>query len=351
MQTRVLKVDAAAPEPSVVAEAAAVIRAGGLVAFPTETVYGLGANALSADAVAGIFRAKGRPVHDPLIVHLADPAQLPTVVAGVPAVAGVLAEAFWPGPLTLVLPRGPRIPPAVTAGGPTVAVRVPSHPVARALIAAAGVPVAAPSANRFGRVSPTSAQHVLADLDGRIDVVLDGGRTTVGVESTVLSLAGDVPVILRPGGVSREALCAVLGEVAVRQEVVAEDETLVSPGTTLKHYAPRARVTLYRGDREAVLAVMQAAARRHAAAGERVGVLIAEEDAAAFDALPVVCEPVGSTQALAGVARRLYGALRALDAAGVTVILARDFGSEGLGLAIRDRLTRAAAGQVVRVGE
>jgi len=349
--TRCLKVNPEHPEPDVITEAAAVIRGGGLVAFPTETVYGLGANALDAQAVAGIFRAKERPSCDPLIVHLADADQLPSVVAGVPDIARVLVAEFWPGPLTLVLPRGPQVPDEVTAGGDTVAVRVPAHPVARALITAAGVPIAAPSANRFGRVSPTCADHVMADLSGRIDLVLDGGATQVGVESTVLSLWPDTPTILRPGGVARESLERLLGSVDVREPSSGEGETLVSPGTTIRHYAPRAKTTLYRGEREAVLARIRRDVSDYVAEGVVVGVLVADEDLALLTDLPAVYRSVGSMTSMEQIAQQLFASLRSLDAAGVTVILARDFGPSGLGLAIRDRLTRAAAGDVIVVTE
>ena len=349
--TRCLRVNPECPEAEVIAEAAAVIRGGGLVAFPTETVYGLGANALDAQAVAGIFRAKERPSYDPLIVHLADAARLSSVVAEVPDVAKELAAEFWPGPLTLVLPRGPQIPDEVTAGGDTVAVRVPAHPVARALIVAAGLPIAAPSANRFGRLSPTCADHVMADLSGRIDLVLDGGETQVGVESTVLSLRTDIPTILRPGGIARESLERLLGSVDVREPSIAEGEALISPGTTIKHYAPRAQTTLYRGVRKAVLSRIRQDVSDYVAEGAVVGVLVAEEDLALLTGLPAVCRSVGSMTSMEQIARQLFASLRSLDAAGVTVILARDFGSSGLGLAIQDRLTRAAAGRVIVVTE
>ena len=349
--TRCLKVNPEHPEPDVIAEAAAVIRGGGLVAFPTETVYGLGANALDGQAVASIFRAKERPFYDPLIVHLADAAQLSSVVAEVPDVARDLVAEFWPGPLTLVLPRGPQVPDEVTAGGDTVAVRVPAHAVARALIVAAGVPIAAPSANRFGRVSPTCADHVMADLSGRIDLVLDGGTTQVGVESTVLSLWPDIPTILRPGGIARESLERLLGSVDVRGSSGAEGETLISPGTMVKHYAPRAKTTLYRGEREAVLARMRRDLSDYLTEGVTVGVLVADEDLVLLTDLPAVYRSVGSMTSMEQIAQQLFASLRSLDAAGVTVILARDFGPSGLGLAIRDRLTRAAAGDVIVVTE
>ncbi len=332
-----------------IARAAEVIRRGGLVAFPTETVYGLGAHALDETAVQGIFAAKERPGYDPLIVHLGDAEDLPLVAREIPPLAWELARRFWPGPLTLVLPRHARVPLVVTAGGETVAVRVPAHPVARALIRAAGVPIAAPSANRFGRVSPTRAQDVWQDLAGRIDMILDGGPTPVGVESTVLSLVTAPPLLLRPGGVAREVLEAVLGPIQVLSRTAPEGERAPAPGTLLQHYAPRARVTLYRGAETALYAALRAEAERLDAQGMRVGLLVAREDAAALHGVPAVLGIAGSRADLEEVARHLFATLRALDEAGVQVILARDFGEAGLGLAIRDRLTRAAAGRVVEV--
>lgn len=347
--TIVYTLDPLAPDSRLIRRAAEVLLAGGLVAFPTETVYGLGANALDAQAVQGIFAAKERPAYDPLIVHLADATGLPHVAHSIPPLVEQLATRFWPGPLTLVLPRGPKIPLAVTAGGDTVAVRVPAHPVAQALLRTAGVPIAAPSANRFGRLSPTRAADVLADLDGRIDVLLDGGPTAVGVESTVLSLVA-APTILRPGGVSREELEAVLGPVAVLERPIQPVEELpTSPGLLLQHYAPRARLILYQGSSSAMLTAIRAEAQRLQSAGVRVGVLLATEDVPFFAMTNLPLEVAGSAEDLETVAHRLFAALRALDAAGVDVILARDFGVTGLGLAIRDRLTRAAGGQVILV--
>lgn len=334
-----------------IAQAAAILRDGGLVAFPTETVYGLGADALDAEAVRSIFIAKGRPANDPLIVHVASESALAEVVAGIPPAALTLIKRFWPGPLTLVLPRAACVPQIVTAGGETVAVRMPAHPVALALLQAFGTPIAAPSANRFGHVSPTLAEHVLADLDGAIDLILDGGPTNIGVESTVLTLLTDPPTILRPGGVSREALIAVLGEVHVLDRPLLPTEIAPAPGTLFQHYAPRAKLTLYQGTRQATLQAMREAAINLHAQGLRVGLLLAEEDLAGFADLPATLQSAGSQQAPAEIARQLFAALRALDQNGVQVILARDFGAAGLGLAIRDRLTRAAGGDVIQVDQ
>jgi L-threonylcarbamoyladenylate synthase len=329
--------------PENIALASAFIRHGGLVAFPTETVYGLGANALDADGVARIFVAKERPSHDPLIVHLSGLDQLPRVARAVSSVARALAAAFWPGPLTLVLPKQPAVPSLVTSGLDTVAARVPDHPVAQALLHAAGVPIAAPSANRFGRTSPTTAQHVWHDLHGRIDIILDGGPTLIGVESTVLDVSATPPCILRPGGVTAEMLAAVIGPVAVLARVPDGEGSLPSPGLLEKHYAPRAELIFIQGRhaRQALAAELA----RALAAGKVVGVLATGEDAGHLAQAGALVYSLGGD--LNNVARYLYSGMRWLDAQGVDVILCRDFGAGGLGLAISDRLTRAAGRVVV----
>jgi len=328
--TTVLRVAPDRPDPFVIATAAACLRQGGLVAFPTETVYGLGVAALDAAAVRRLFAAKGRPADDPLIVHVADATALAPLVAARPPIVDALAARFWPGPLTLVLRRSALVPDEVTAGLDTVAIRVPAHPVAQALLVAAGIAVAAPSANLFSRPSPTVAAHVLEDLDGRIDMVLDGGATQVGVESTVLDLSGDVPEVLRPGAVTLEMLRALLPEVRARGLKPSGPHR--SPGLLDKHYSPRAPLTLYEGAVERVIDRIQQDARVAEAAGRRVGLLIPDDD-------PAI------------TAARLYAALRDFDTAGVDEILARlPTTTDGLSQAIADRLRRAAAGRVVDCG-
>jgi L-threonylcarbamoyladenylate synthase len=324
--------------PENVARAAAILRRGGLVAFPTETVYGLGANALDAEAVARIFAAKERPAADPLIVHLSGPDQLPRVARSISPLDRALAETFWPGPLTLVLPRQPQVPDRVTAGLDTVAVRVPDHPVALALLVAAAVPVAAPSANRFGHTSPTTAHHVWQDLHDRIDLILDGGPTPVGVESTVVDASTSPVRILRPGGIPAELLEAVVGPVTVVASLLDGEAGLPSPGLLKTHYAPRAELVFVQGRaaRQALLAELRAAVQ----AGKRVGVLALDEDAEALERGGALVYRLGGD--VNSVARHLYAGMRWLDAQGVDLILARDVGVGGLGLAIRDRLSRAA---------
>lgn len=342
IETKLLSVDIDNPDTAVLAQAAAVIQAGGLVAFPTETVYGLGADALNAAAVRRIFTAKGRPANDPIIVHVAETADLARVAADVPEVAFQLAERFWPGPLTLVLPRGTAVPDAITAGGATVAVRCPQHPLAEALIRAAGMPIGAPSANRFSHTSPTTAQHVWADLAGRIELILDGGPTPIGVESTVLDVTGEVPMLLRPGGVTVEALTAVLGPIHIFQRQMNETTVMPAPGMIDRHYAPQAELRLFTGPETAVHDAMQrmiAAERRN---GRGIALLLADEDVPAFVAADVPIGNVGSMHDLSQVAQNLFRVMRELDNPATDLILARDFPPTGLGRAIRDRLRRAA---------
>ena len=358
MATRVLLVDPRQPDPGAVRAAAEVIVRGGLVAFPTETVYGLGAHALDAAAVAGIFRAKGRPSTDPLIVHLANRDLLNVVARDVPDAARLLADRFWPGPLTLILHKRDVVPDAVTAGLATVAVRVPSHPIAHALLEAAGVPVAAPSANRFSRPSPTRPEHVLEDLDGAIDLLIDGGPTAIGVESTILDLTVTPPLVRRPGGTPLDALRDVLPGVHMTAGVGDAAVAQPAPGQLIRHYAPRARLTLYRGSADRVVVRVASDARTAAAAGSRVGVLAPEEDlralaprlAASAAAGRIMTARLGSRRDTASSAHDLFQALRALDAAGVDLIYASVPEEGEFADALVDRLTRAAEGRVITLG-
>jgi L-threonylcarbamoyladenylate synthase len=312
-----------ADDPAAIDEAASILRRGGLVAFPTETVYGLGADAFNPRAVARVFEVKARPSFDPLIVHLATAGELARVSPTDDPRVAALAARFWPGPLTLVLPRRPEVPDLVTAGLDTVGVRVPAHPAALRLIAAAGTPVAAPSANPFGYVSPTTAAHVAELLGPAVDLVLDGGPCRVGVESTILSLAGETPVVLRPGGVPREALEEVLG---VALDVVGRAERPLAPGQLEKHYATRTPLRILPGPAAP-------------ASGGRVGLLAWRDAGAKGYAAVEVLAPDGSAETAAA---RLFAALRRLDDAGLDLILAEPCDEAGLGHAIMDRLRRAS---------
>lgn len=353
----------------VIAKAAQVIRAGGLVAFPTETVYGLGANALDAQACARIYEAKQRTLNDPLIVHIEqnstpetlvqngwitfEPSNIQTVrTLRTPQTLQTLETFrtlqthFWPGPLTLVLPRGKHIPTIVSSGRDTVAMRMPNHPVAQALIQAGGVPIAAPSANRFGHVSPTTAQHVLDDLDGRIDLVLDGGPTHIGVESTVLDLTSHPPRILRPGGITREQINAVLsaeclvlsGESVSLQPSAVSPQPMPAPGMLEKHYAPNARLIIT-NDIDDLLARYSALNAQDSAL--KIGLLLMVQHVGRCQHINGPTFVLGET--LEQVAQRLYAGLRVLDSAEVDVILAVAIPRSGLGEAIADRLQRASA--------
>lgn len=308
-------------------QAVAALRAGGLVAFPTETVYGLGADARRASAVARVFAVKGRPADHPLIVHLSEASQLEHWALDVPACARILAERFWPGPLTLILKRAPGVMDSVTGGQGTVGLRVPAHPVARALLAEFGGGVAAPSANRFGRVSPTCAQHVVAELGDDVDCILDGGSCDVGLESTIVDCSSGRPAILRPGGITREMLEDALGEPLTRQP----GSSPRVPGALPSHYAPQARVRLVAAEE------VTPEARRLLAEGLRVGVLAAER----FD-LPPQVETFRLPPELVDAARSLYALLRDADGKGVDVLLAVLPPEVGVGQAIADRLRRAS---------
>jgi L-threonylcarbamoyladenylate synthase len=354
--TRVVAVDPEHPDPAVIADAASVLARGGLVAFPTETVYGLGANALDPAAVEALFDAKGRPSTDPVIVHVAAIEHVRDIAPDLPAVAERLAQRFWPGPLTLVLRKAPRVSSSITAGLDAVGVRVPAHPVAQALLRAVKLPVVAPSANRFSRPSPTTAQHVLDDLNGSIDMVLDAGPTAVGVESTVLDMTASPPLVLRPGGLSIEAIRDFVPDVQFIARAGGLSDAQPAPGQLVRHYAPRAKLTLYVGEAAAVVHQIGLDARTLAAGGTRVGILGPEEDlmAVAPTLVPLATAgrvrfaSIGSRRDPSRAARELFAALRGLDAEGVDEILASAPDPQDIGLAIHDRLTRAAEGRVRR---
>jgi L-threonylcarbamoyladenylate synthase len=336
--------------------AAQILLSGGLVAFPTETVYGLGADALNQAAIARIYAAKQRPWDDPLIVHVGGRQQVMDVAESIPPLAALLMEYFWPGPLTLILPRRASVPDIVAAGGPTIGIRMPDHPVALSLLHTAGIPVAAPSANRFMHTSPTTAAHVLADLDGRIDCILDGGSCPVGIESTVLDVTSSPPRILRPGGVTKEALQRFIPQVSGpdtgRAENLASGETpddlpptaFVAPGQLERHYAPHTRLVVFDAGGEPAMTAIYSEIKRLQADGDRVGVLLAAGEERAIAGLQVEVTWLGPEERLDMISSQLYAALRDMDQRGLDVIVTHTFGRSGLGLAIWDRLRRAAGG-------
>ena len=348
--TIMLKVDPQHPEPAKINIASEFIRKGGLVAFPTETVYGLGADALNPEAVLALFEAKKRPLDNPPIIHVADPSEVCRLVEEVPKKAERLMEMFWPGPLTLIFKRSSAVPSVTVAGLDTVAVRMPKHEVALALIRQSRCPIAAPSANLAGKPSPTTAQHVYEDLNGRIDVILDGGSSNIGVESTVVDLSVDPPMVLRPGGTPFEALRQVFGDMRLHPFVQAEEEMPLgnarSPGMKHKHYAPKAEVILVEGSVPAVIAKVKSLSEFYKHKGAKVGVLATDETQTLYTA--DVVKSLGSRFNLQLVAHNLFRFLREVDAENVDVIIAEGVPSEGLGLAVNNRLRKASGYHIIK---
>ena len=344
MQTKLLR---PSEDPTAIEQAGALLRAGEVVGIPTETVYGLAADALNPQAVARIFEAKGRPQDNPLIVHIADIETVYEIAAEFPPEAQALAEAYWPGPMTIILPKQDRIPMVTSGGLNTVGIRFPSHPMAQAIIRAAGTPLAAPSANTAGRPSTTTAQHVMEDLNGKIGAVVDGGACSVGVESTVVSLCGERPRLLRPGGISLEQLRAVLGEVDVDRalrEKIDDSEKVSAPGMKYRHYAPKAPVTVVFGTPEA------SADYIYAQLGENSGVLCFDDCAARFQNAAVV-ETFGPSDDPEEQAREVFDALRRFDETDCTEIYAQCPPSDGIGLAVANRIKKAAGFHIIDLTE
>ena len=333
------------PDPEVIRRAGRIIREGGLVAFPTETVYGLGGDALCADAAQKIYAAKGRPSDNPLIVHIADVERLADVAAVIPESAKKLAAACWPGPLTMVLPKTDRVPDETTGGLATVAVRLPSDAIAQALIREAGGFVAAPSANRSGRPSPTTAAHVAEDLGESIDMILDGGQATIGLESTIVDLSERTPSILRLGYYDQQMLEGILGQIEVDPAIAAGASVArpKAPGMKYRHYAPRARLEIIGGEPEKMCDEIRQKVRAAAEAGLRAGVLCAGEHVDAYR--EGVVRAVGRQADERTIARHLYEVLRDFDADDVDIIYSETYDQTGLGAAIMDRLRRAAGEQ------
>ena len=349
MKTRYIRVDEETPNGEGIRQAGEILRAGGLVAFPTETVYGLGGDALNKESSRKIYEAKGRPSDNPLIVHICRWQDIERIAVQIPRTAHDLAEAFWPGPLTMILRKSDAVPYETTGGLDTVAVRFPSHPAARALIEAAGGYVAAPSANRSGRPSPTTAKYVVEDMDGRIDMIIDGGEVGIGLESTIVDLTGSVPMILRPGHITQEMLESVLGEVAADKTMLGEADGSrpKAPGMKYRHYAPKGMLTIVEGNREAVIVKINELAGEASAAGEKVGVIATEETVREYRAGCV--KNIGSRSDEAAIAHNLYAILREFDDEEMTVLFSEAFNTAGMGQAIMNRLLKAAGHRVVRV--
>ncbi len=354
METRIIKIQSESDEltqidEKLLKEAGEIIRQGGLVAFPTETVYGLGGDALNKDSSRKIYAAKGRPSDNPLIIHICKFEDIYPIVSEVPVEAKKIADAFWPGPLTMILPKADKVPAETTGGLNTVAIRMPSHKAAQKLIAYSGGYVAAPSANTSGKPSPTVAKYVIEDMQGKIDAIVDGGAVGIGLESTIIDLTVSPPQILRPGYVTQEMLVKVLGEVDTDVTILQADsgQAPKAPGMKYRHYAPKGELTIVQGSSEAVTAYMNQQAAKDRANGEKVGIIGTHEMFPSYHA--DIVKSVGSREDEESIARHLYSVLREFDDEGVTKIYSEGFTSEGLGQAIMNRLLKAAGHRVVNV--
>lgn len=354
MKTKVWKVSDAGhftkEEREYLQEAAEIIKSGGLVAFPTETVYGLGANALDEKAAAKIYAAKGRPSDNPLIAHIASFEEIEPLVSRIPENGRRLAEAFWPGPMTLIFPKSEKVPYGTTGGLDTVAVRMPSDPVAAELIRLAGVPVAAPSANTSGRPSPTRAEHVYQDMNGRIELILDGGPVGIGVESTIVDVTEEIPVLLRPGAITMEMLEETVGEVHIDPAILgpmSADVRPKAPGMKYRHYAPKAELTLVEGDTEAVVRTINTLAQEKLEAGKKVGIICTDETRDCYPAGMI--RSIGERSREETVAHNLYAVLREFDDLGAESIYSEGFSEDHLGQAIMNRLNKAAGYHILKV--
>lgn len=351
MKTEILKIDIDNIDLAKIKYAAQVIEEGGLVAFPTETVYGLGANALNEAAVEKIFQAKGRPSDNPLIVHIADKKSVEKLVLRIPDKAVKLMDNFWPGPLTLVLDKQSIVPKIITAGLDTVAVRVPSHPIALSLIREANLPIAAPSANVSGKPSPTHSQHVINDLKGKVDVIIDGGFSNIGVESTVVDMVVEPPMLLRPGGITLEQLEAVIGRVQIDPAIELKklDEKTVpkSPGMKYKHYAPKAKVVIVEGEIQNIASKINSLVNEYESKNIKVGILATDETKHLYPENLTVS--LGSRVSPETIAANLFNAFRDYDKTDVQIIFAEAIDSSGIGLAIMNRMSKAAGYNIIKV--
>ena len=331
-------------------EAAEILRSGGLVAFPTETVYGLGANALDEAAAKKIYEAKGRPSDNPLIAHISCMEELPALVKEIPEAGRKLAEKYWPGPLTMIFPKKDVVPNGTTGGLDTVAVRMPSDPVANRLIRLAGVPVAAPSANTSGRPSPTKAEHVIEDMNGKIEMIIDGGEVGIGVESTIVDVSGEIPTLLRPGAITMEMLEETLGKVEIDPAILGPVSGNVrpkAPGMKYRHYAPKAEMILVEGETQAVVEYINRKVKAAKADGKKVGIICTEDSRIFYP--DGILEVIGSREHEETVAHNLFAVLREFDEQQVDCIFSESFSRDKLGQAIMNRLCKAAGYHIVEV--
>ena len=346
METKIIKIDKDKFDLEDLKEAAEIIKRSGIVAFPTETVYGLGANGLNEEAVKRIYKAKGRPSDNPLILHIGEVEQLKDLVEEVPETALKCIQAFWPGPLTIILRRKTIVPDIITAGLTTVAVRMPENPIARALINLAKVPIAAPSANLSGRPSPTSGQHVIEDMLGKIEMIIDGGETGIGLESTVLDLSEELPIILRPGGITYEDLKKVLPDVIEDKANLEKDLLPKSPGQKYRHYAPKAEMILFIGDLENIISNIKKHTDKSNIEYKKVGIMATDETKDNYS--NAIVKSLGTRKDKKTIANSLFNILREFDNLDVDIIFAEGVDLDHIGLAIMNRMMKASGGKIIK---
>ncbi len=353
MKTIVETLDRSYPDKNILKQAGDIIRQGGLVAFPTETVYGLGADGLQEQASRKIYEAKGRPSDNPLILHIAEVDSLKELAVDIPDSAYKLAQAFWPGPLTMILKKSSKVPYGTTGGLDTVAIRMPKDEIALGLIKASGCYIAAPSANTSGRPSPTMARHVLEDLDGKLQMILDGGQVGIGIESTIVDLTSEYPMILRPGYITKEMLEQVLGTVTIDSAILAKNQDKnfkpKAPGMKYKHYAPKGDLTIFQGELKKVVAHINNLTREKLSEGETVGIIATEETRDYYT--DGIVRTIGTRKDETSIAHSLYAVLRDFDDLQVDIIYGESFEEDGFGQAIMNRLLKAAGYQIVRLDE
>ncbi|MBU5427851.1 threonylcarbamoyl-AMP synthase [Tissierella pigra] len=349
MNTKILKITENNIDEDLINEAINVIKNGGLVAFPTETVYGLGANGFDQWAAEKIFIAKGRPQDNPLILHVSSIEQVGELVREIPKVAIECMERFWPGPLTILLKKSDKIPSIITAGLDTVAIRMPEHKIALELISGSNTPVAAPSANTSGRPSPTSAKHVIEDLMGKVDIIIDGGDTGIGLESTVLDLSGEIPMILRPGGITKEDLIKIIPNIEVDFAIIKEDENIVpkSPGQKYRHYAPKSEMVVYSGDVENIVRAILEKTEEYISGGKNVGIICTDETKEFYKDGIIIS--MGTRKDEKTIAHNLFNILRLFDEKNVDIILSEGVDFSFLGVAIMNRMMKASGGKIIEV--
>ncbi|HEY4543826.1 MAG TPA: L-threonylcarbamoyladenylate synthase [Tissierellaceae bacterium] len=349
METKVYKVQEDNIDLNIIKQAADIIKSGQLVSFPTETVYGLGADGLNEEAVKKIYKAKGRPSDNPLILHISEISELDNLVCEVSEEAKLCIKEFWPGPLTMIFKKSKIVPDIITGGLDTVAIRMPSNKIAKELIKHSNTPIAAPSANLSGRPSPTSADHVYEDLNGKIGLIIDGGRCDVGLESTVLDVSGNIPMILRPGKVSYEDLIKILPNTIIDKSILKDGEIPKSPGQKYKHYAPKGQMLVFIGENEKVVSKIKEESRKYTKNGNKVAIIATDESIKEYTTTDGLVLSIGSRHNIKSIGKNLFEVLRKCDDENIDVILSEGFEKDNLGMAIMNRMLKASGGNIIKI--